>query len=119
MGKTLLGLLLFISMMFAQVDLNMATKSELMEIKGIGSKKADAIIDYRKTNKINSADDLKNIKGFGQGIVSNVKNDVKISSHKAKMQEKKETRKAKMQEKKETRKAKMQEKKAMKKQKNK
>ena len=30
-----------------------------MEIKGIGEKKADAIIEYRKSNTINSADDLK------------------------------------------------------------
>lgn len=94
MGKILLGLLLFVSMLFAQLDLNSATKSELMQIKGIGSKKADAIIEYRKTNKIKSADDLRNIKGFGKSIVSNVKNDVKISKHKAQIKEKKSSKKA-------------------------
>ena len=30
---------------------------------------------YRKTNKINSPEDLKNIKGFGDSIVSNIKKE--------------------------------------------
>ena len=46
-----------------------------MGIKGIGDKKADAIIEYRKTTTIKSADDLKNIKGFGDSIVNNIKSD--------------------------------------------
>ena len=41
--------------------------------KGIGAKKADQIIEYRKTNTIKSPEDLKNIKGFGDSIVTNVK----------------------------------------------
>ena len=35
--------------------------------------KADAIIKYRKANKLKSADDLLKIKGFGKGVVANVK----------------------------------------------
>lgn len=59
-----------------------------MEIKGIGEKKADAIIEYRKTNTINSADDLKNIKGFGDSIIDNVKKDTKVKSNTSKKDEK-------------------------------
>jgi len=44
-----------------------------MCIKGIGTKKADAIIQYRKSNKLKSADDLLNIKGFGKVLVDKVK----------------------------------------------
>ena len=57
-----------------------------MSIKGIGPKKADDIMKYRKSNTINSADDLKNIKGFGDGTISNIKAEKKVS--KAKMKEK-------------------------------
>ncbi len=66
-------LMLFVSFIFASINLQTATKNELMSIKGVGDKKADQIIEYRKTNEIKSAEDLKNIKGFGNSIVSNVK----------------------------------------------
>ncbi|MFW0694601.1 ComEA family DNA-binding protein [Aliarcobacter butzleri] len=61
------------TLVFGAINLQTASKEELMSIKGIGEKKAEQIIEYRKTNTIKSADDLKNIKGFGDNIVSNVK----------------------------------------------
>ena len=59
------------------INLQTATKDELMCIKGIGDKKADMLIKYRKSNKLKSAEDLLAIKGFGKGLVKNVKNNVK------------------------------------------
>jgi len=44
-----------------------------MCIKGIGLKKAEAIIQYRKLNKLKSADDLLKIKGFGKVLVEKIK----------------------------------------------
>ena len=67
-------LMLCCSFLFAEINLQTASKEELMSVKGIGDKKADQIIEYRKTNTITKADDLKNIKGFGDSIVGNVKN---------------------------------------------
>ncbi|WP_435890414.1 ComEA family DNA-binding protein [Aliarcobacter butzleri] len=61
------------TLVFGAINLQTASKEELMSIKGIGEKKAEQIIEYRKINTIKSADDLKNIKGFGDNIVSNVK----------------------------------------------
>ena len=61
------------TLVFGVINLQTASKEELMSIKGIGEKKAEQIMEYRKTNTIKSADDLKNIKGFGDNIVSNVK----------------------------------------------
>ena len=91
MKKIIVLLMLSVSFIFAAVNLQTASKDELMSIKGVGPVKADQIIKYRKSNKINSADDLKNIKGFGPGIISNVKGNKTVS--KAKMAEKKKTSK--------------------------
>lgn len=54
-----------------------ASKDELMCIKGIGEKKAAAIIKYRKSHTIKSAKDLLEIKGFGPALVKNVEKDIK------------------------------------------
>lgn len=77
MKKILAILTVGSSLLFGAVNLQTASKEELMSIKGIGDKKAEQIIEYRKTNNISSPEDLKNIKGFGDGIVGNVQNDVK------------------------------------------
>ena len=79
MRKLLKILLLATSFLFADIDLNSASKNELMMIKGIGSKKADAIIAYRKSHKISSANDLKNIKGIGPGIIKNLQVNKTVS----------------------------------------
>lgn len=77
------------TLVFGAINLQTASKEELMTIKGIGEKKAEQIIEYRKTNKIKSADDLKNIKGFGDNIVTNVKeNNVDSVKDKAKKEAK-------------------------------
>ena len=82
MKKIVALFMLSCSFLFAQINLQTATKDELMGIKGIGEKKAEQIIEYRKTNTINNPEDLKNIKGFGNSIVSNVENDTKVSKAK-------------------------------------
>jgi len=99
MRKIVLLLMLSISFVFASINLQTASKQELMSIKGIGPKKAQQIIKYRKTNKIKSADDLKNIKGFGAKLIANVKANKKVS--KVKLEKKKQKAKAIKEKKKE------------------
>ena len=88
-------LMLCCSFLFAEINLQTASKEELMSVKGIGEKKAEQIIEYRKTNTIAKADDLKNIKGFGDSIVGNVKDANPVSKEKVnkKVEDKKEEKK--------------------------
>ncbi|MEA1953166.1 MAG: helix-hairpin-helix domain-containing protein [Campylobacterota bacterium] len=57
-------------------ELNKASKAELMEVKGVGEKKADAIIEYRKANKFKTIKDVVNVKGVGPSLAE------KIEQHK-------------------------------------
>ena len=61
----------------AAINVQKASKDELMCIKGIGEKKASSIIKYRKSHKLKSAQDLLEIKGFGKALVKNVQKDIK------------------------------------------
>ena len=81
-----------VSFLFS-INVQTASKDELMCIKGIGQKKADTIIKYRKSTKLKSADDLLEIKGFGKVLVSNVKQDVKSVACGGKKSAKKNTSK--------------------------
>ena len=59
------------------INVQTASKDELMCIKGIGEKKANSILKYRKSNKLKSANDLLEIKGFGKALVKNVEKNIK------------------------------------------
>ncbi len=78
MKKILVLLLIGVSFMFAALNLNTATKDELMSIKGIGEKKAEQIITFRKSKKIETADELSKLKGFGPKLILNIKNEIKV-----------------------------------------
>jgi len=59
--------------------LNSASKEDLMQINGIGEKKAAAIIKERKKGKFKSYDDLATrVGGIGAQTAANIKNDVKV-----------------------------------------
>ena len=62
-------LLLTATLLFAVVDMNNADKTELMTLKGIGTKKADSIISYRKDHCFKSVKGLTAVKGIGPKFI--------------------------------------------------
>ena len=79
-------------------QLNSASKSELMEINGIGDVKAAAIIKERRKGKFKSFSDFERVEGIGVQTAANVKNNVKSASDVKKVKKttkKKSTKKTK------------------------
>jgi len=88
--KVIIGFVIFATVSLFGMslkELNRAHKTELMQIKGIGEAKAEAILKERKKGKFESFKDLTRVKGIGESIANNVKNDVE-SSAKAKKEKK-------------------------------
>lgn len=78
---TLLLTLPVISFSADKININTADKETLMSvIKGVGEKKAEAIIIYREENgDFKSIDDLANVKGIGQGIIEKHREELAVS----------------------------------------
>lgn len=85
MGRILLltGLIAF--PVFAAVNLNTATQSELEAVKGLGPAKAKAIIAYRESKGgFKSIEELDNVKGFGKASIEKLKGEFTVETVKAK-----------------------------------
>jgi competence protein ComEA len=62
------------------VNINTATKEELTTIKGIGDKRAQEIIDYRKKNgDFKSVDELEKVPGIGPGTMKQIRSQITVS----------------------------------------
>jgi len=56
-----------------KLNINTADVAQLTKIKGLGQKKAQAIVNYIKDNgKLSSVDELVKVKGIGNKLVSKV-----------------------------------------------
>lgn len=78
LGSVLVGL--FLSMpVWASVNLNTASQSELESIKGVGPAKAKAIVMHReKHGSFKTVDDLAQVKGFGKASVVKLKDQLTV-----------------------------------------
>ena len=83
MKKLLLALIMCLALAAtsaAVVNINTATKEELTTIKGIGDKRAQEIIDYRKKNgDFKSVDELEKVPGIGPGTMKQIRSQITVS----------------------------------------
>jgi len=77
----ILGLLFVaFSLAFSAVDINSASKKELSSLKGIGAKKAKAIVAYRKVHCFKSIDEIVKVKGIGKKFLEKNRKNLKAGT---------------------------------------
>lgn len=74
----ILMILLSTTILFAVVDINSVSKEELKILKGVGVKKADKIIRYRKTHCFKSLSDVMGVKGIGPKFIEKNEAQLKV-----------------------------------------
>ena len=60
------------------VNINTASKEDLLNLTGVGESKADAIIEYRKQNKFESIEDIMNIPGIKESLFNKIKDEITV-----------------------------------------
>ena len=79
MKKIIVYLLLFVVSLWAKIDINSANVDALSSLKGIGEKKAQAIVEYRKIHgNFKTIDDLIHVKGIGPKMLEAIKADIEV-----------------------------------------
>ena len=62
-----------------KININTATKEELMTLSGIGASKAESILKYRQEHgNFQSIEDLKKIEGIKDGVFNKIKDDITV-----------------------------------------
>ena len=62
-----------------RVNLNTASKDQLMTIPGVGESKADSIIAYRQEQgRFQSTEDVMNISGIKEGMYAKIKDYISV-----------------------------------------
>lgn len=63
-----------------KININTATKDELMTLPGIGESKAVAIISYRDSNGgFSSIEDVMNVEGIKDGVFAKIEDYIKVN----------------------------------------
>lgn len=64
--KIIILLVVGLSFLFGSIDINSAGVKELTALKGVGTKKAEAIVAYRKKECFKTVDEIVKVKGIAQ-----------------------------------------------------
>jgi competence protein ComEA len=79
-----LATLLVSTAVAAAVNLNTATKDDLVALPGIGPAKAQAILDYRNQHgPFRSVDEVRKVKGIGEKLFTQIKPELTLGAQKA------------------------------------
>lgn len=71
---------LIVNLVFAHpININSASKEELLLLKGIGEVKAKAIIDYRKSQPFKTIEEITNVKGIGPATFEAIKDSITLN----------------------------------------
>lgn len=60
------------------ININLASKEELISLNGIGDKTADAIIEYRFITPFTFIEDIMNVKGVGEVVFAKIKSFITV-----------------------------------------
>lgn len=60
----------------AKININTASLKTLQDIPWVGEATAEKIIDYRKSNKFEAIEDIKNVPGIGEGKYNKMKDKI-------------------------------------------
>lgn len=60
------------------ININTASRAELMTLSGIGEVMADRIIEYRSGNLFRSIEDIKSVKGIGEATYNKIKDSITV-----------------------------------------
>lgn len=61
-----------------KININKASKEELMSLPNIGEKRADSILEYRESNKFETIEDIKNVNGIGEKFYQSLKDLITV-----------------------------------------
>lgn len=67
-----------------KINLNTATIEQLMELKGVGEKTAEKIIEYRKQHQFKTVDEMVNVKGVGVKTLAKIRDQLTVEKKKKK-----------------------------------
>jgi len=60
----------------SKININTATKEQLLEISGVGESTAQKIIDYRSQNRFDNIEELMEVKGIGEKTFAKLKDEI-------------------------------------------
>jgi len=76
--RFLVFLTMCVAFVWGSVDINNASTQELQTLKGIGAKKAEAIVTYRKSHCFKKIEELDAVKGISKKIIEKNRSSITV-----------------------------------------